>query len=106
MASWREIDRIRKDAAAVRSIAERLLAFHSGDFTEWELIFLESMARRESPDDLSTRQVEKLLEIRDGAEFISDFFPFNVLLQAKTIPREDLFNNSLIWCRLVWCRLR
>jgi hypothetical protein len=99
MASWREIDRIRKDAAAVRSIAERLLALPNADFTEWELMFLESMARRDSPDDLSTRQAEKLLEIRDGIEFISEHrgFSVRILIKGCYEARLDLSEEDERW---------
>lgn len=99
MASWREIARIRKDATAVRSIAERLLGLSNAEFTEWELIFLESMARRDSPDDLSTRQAEKLLEIRDGVEFIREHrgFSVRILIKSCNEARLDLSEEDERW---------
>jgi len=67
MASWIEIDRVRKDPAAFRSLAKRLLNdanFERSDFADG---FLENIAHWKR-DEISTRQSEILLELRDEAE--------------------------------------
>ena len=66
MQNYREIDRVRKDSVAVRSLAKRPLAIPNHDWTGWEVDFLEGMTRHHGPDPLTTRQGEKLMELRDG----------------------------------------
>jgi hypothetical protein len=63
MASWQEIDRLRKQPAAYRGLAERLLKIFA-ELTEWECTFLDSISRR-GIDEITTRQSQKLLQIRD-----------------------------------------
>jgi hypothetical protein len=61
MAPWKEIERIKRDSAGARALAKSLLA--SAQLTEWEEPFLEGTEVHQGP--LSTRQAEKLVEIRD-----------------------------------------
>jgi hypothetical protein len=35
------------------------------DWNDWEIDFLQHMARHKGPDPITTRQGEKLLELRD-----------------------------------------
>jgi hypothetical protein len=65
MQDYREIDRIRKDLIAVRSLAKRLLELPHADWNDWEIDFLQHMARHKGPDPITTRQSEKLVELRD-----------------------------------------
>jgi len=99
MASWREIDRVRKDAVAVRDISKRLLSLSRADFTDWEIDFLQSTARHREEADLTTRQSEKLLQIRDDAEFITEFFGFSVKILLKRChgARLDLAEDDEEW---------
>jgi hypothetical protein len=84
MATWKEIDRIRKDAVAMRDIAKRLLKLPKDDFTDWEINFLQDMARHNGEeDDLTTRQSEKLLQIRDDTEFITEIRGFSVKIVLR-----------------------
>jgi hypothetical protein len=98
MASWREIERVRKDPAAVRATAATLLKPLRTDLTEWEADFLESMARHRA-DELTTRQAEKLLEIRDGAQVLTEFLGFSVrlLLSGCWDARLDLSEADEEW---------
>jgi hypothetical protein len=99
MASWREIERIRNDPRAARDIARYLLKLPRGDFTDWEIDFLESVARRSVDDELTTRQSEKLLQIRDDAEFIAEYRGFGVgmLLRKCFEARLDLSEDDEDW---------
>ena len=72
MASWKEIDRIRKDAPGARALAGRLMKIQPGEFTVWELTFLQSISDYTDLDEFTTRQVEKLLQIRDDAERVTE----------------------------------
>jgi len=99
MTSWREIDRIRKDATAFREIAARLLATESSDLTEWEEAFLENFKRDTDKREFSTRQAEKLLQIRDDAEIVRDWRGFSVatLLRKAWEMRSDLSEADEEW---------
>src|SRR6516164_9181380 len=68
MQDYREIDRIRKDTVAVHSLAKGLLNTPNHEWNDWELDFLEHMVRHRGPNPITTRQGEKLIELRDGAE--------------------------------------
>ena len=91
MASWREIDRIRKAPAEFRAVAQRLLNL-GAELTEWESTFLESICNDTPTKEFTTRQSEKLLQIRDDYETIVKFHGFSVeaLLDKCWLGRCDL----------------
>jgi hypothetical protein len=67
MASWRDIDRIRKDPVAFKTLANEILARrdqHLCNLTEFAEDFLQGVSRWKGPE-LSNRQGEVLLELRD-----------------------------------------
>src|ERR1700687_3164087 len=72
MASWREIDRIRKDPTAMRALAAYLLKLPNAELTEWEIKFLESISSDRTSEEFTTRQAEKLMQIRDDYEEVSE----------------------------------
>src|SRR5262249_12653275 len=76
MTSWKEIEKIKRDPAGARAMATMLLA--SAELTSWEGPFLESMEVHQG--ELSTRQAEKLVEIRDQNTWVSDIRGFSVRL--------------------------
>src|SRR5215831_12219420 len=49
MQDYKEIDRIRKDLVAVRSLAKHLLELPHADWNDWEIDFLQHMVRRKGP---------------------------------------------------------
>ncbi len=67
MASWIEIDRVRKDSQAFRPLAKRLLNDAMFERSEFADGFLENIMNWKR-DELTTRQGEILLELRDEAE--------------------------------------
>jgi hypothetical protein len=101
MASWREIDRIRKDPVAVRRVAKTLIAMRRDDtdFTEWEMIFLQQRAAQPDGEELTTRQAEKLLQIRDDYELLTEYrrFSVKILLQGCYDARLDLNEDDEEW---------
>jgi hypothetical protein len=99
MASWKEIDRIRKDAAGARALAGRLMKIYPGEFTEWELTFLQSISDNTDLDDFTTRQVEKLLQIRDDAEHVTEYRKSNIAMLIKKCheARLDLSEADEEW---------
>jgi hypothetical protein len=75
MASWREIDRIRKDPAAMRALAVHLLRLPNTDLTDWETKFLKSISNDQTNEEFTTRQAEKLMQIREDSEEVSEIGP-------------------------------
>ena len=67
MASWIEIDRVRKDPTAFKPLAKRLLNDPSFERSGFACGFLENIINWKR-DELTTRQGEILLELRDEAE--------------------------------------
>src|SRR5260370_42613840 len=92
MPSHIEMLRIAKDPVAVRSLAKRLLALPNHDWTEWEVDFLESMAKFTGPEILTMRQREKLMELRDDAEYLTHYrgLSIKILNDRCFLGRDDL----------------
>jgi hypothetical protein len=103
--SWREIERLRKNPAEFRAVAQQLLKLP--ELTEWETTFLESMSLR-IHDDFTTRQGEKLLEIRDAAQEIESIHKFSVksLMRGCHEARADLSEDDEEWIARLWERNR
>ena len=99
MASWREIDRVRKDTNGARELAKRLLKIYPGELTDWEKDFLESITSYTELFEFTARQSEKLLEIRDGAEPVTQYRRFSVaaLLRQCVEARLDLSEADAQW---------
>ena len=55
MQDYKEIDRVRKDSVAVKSLAKRLLSIPNHDWNDWELDFLEHMVLHRGPEPITTR---------------------------------------------------
>ena len=96
MQDYKEIDRVRKDSVAVKSLAKRLLSIPNHDWNDWELDFLEHMARHRRPESITTRQGEKLIELRDHSEYHSSVQGFRVasLITNCWLARDDLKNEE------------
>ena len=71
MASFRDINDLAKDPARARMMADGLLHMWNADWSEWERDFLEDMAARQSKEPLTTRQAEKLFELREDTEYFT-----------------------------------
>ena len=99
MASWREIERVRKDANGARALAQRLLKIYPGELTDWEADFLRSMTTYTELFAFTTRQAEKLLEIRDDAEPVTACRGFSVatLIRQCYAARLDLTEADEQW---------
>lgn len=65
MTNYRNVNDIAKEPARARSCAATLLALPNSEWSDWELDFLDGISQRTM--ELSTRQAEILLELRDGA---------------------------------------
>ena len=91
MASWFEIDRVRKDPNTFRPMAARLLADPIFERSEFADGFLENIANWRR-DELSTRQGEILLELRDQAEIHNRYKGLSIptLIEKCYLDRFDL----------------
>jgi hypothetical protein len=91
MASYKEMLALGRDPARVRAVARRLLA-SAEDWTEWERDFLEGLVAEYGSHALTPRQREKLVELRDGAEYVSTIEGFDIafLIDKCWLGRLDL----------------
>ncbi|MBS0241376.1 MAG: hypothetical protein JSS20_04310 [Proteobacteria bacterium] len=89
---YRELDRLTKDAVAVRNLARLLKAYPPETWTEWEIDFLASMAERDTAENASMRQCEVLLDMRDNARSYSSIKQFSVreLIERTWLAHVDL----------------
>jgi len=100
MASWQEIDRIRKAPKEFRSLAKGLRTQFSDDLTDWERDFLEEIAGRAGKEEFTTRQSEKLLDICDDYTSVSQLpggFSVRIILEQCKLARRDLSENDEQW---------
>jgi hypothetical protein len=56
----------------MRALAAHLLGLPNGELTEWEIKFLGSIASDRTTEEFTTRQAEKLMQIRDESEYVSE----------------------------------
>ena len=77
MGSYKEQLVLGRDPVRVRAVARRLLA-SAEDWTEWERDFLEGLVAEYGSDALTTRQRQKLVELREGAEYVPTIEGFDV----------------------------
>lgn len=94
MVNYREINALAQEPKRVRSTACFLLTLTDAEWSDWELDFLESMSRRD--DELSTRQAEKLVELRDDAVRYTSAsgFRFTTVIAACWSSRFDLDSDD------------
>ena len=91
MGSYKELLALGRDPVRVRAVARRLLA-SAEDWTEWERDFLEGLVAEYGSDALTTRQRQKLVELREGAEYVPTIEGFDVasLIDKCWLGRLDL----------------
>jgi len=91
MGSYKELLALGRDPVRVRAVARRLLA-SAEDWTEWERDLLEGLVAEYGSDALTTRQRQKLVELREGAEYVPTIEGFDVasLIDKCWLGRLDL----------------
>ncbi len=99
MASWREIERIRKDADAARAIALGVLAVDRDALNDWETDFMEGIPVHCDRGEISLPQAQKLLEIRDDVQIITEYRGLSLrrLIQHCHEARLDLSEDDEEW---------
>ena len=98
MASWIEIDRVRKDPKAFKLLASHLLADadYARERSEFATDFLENISQSEM-EELTTRQGEILLELRDeGRRYFQtgDNLSVETLIEKFYYARLDLGDDD------------
>jgi hypothetical protein len=90
MADYREVVEIQKDSARARSVAQFLSTLDDMEWTDWELDFLASIGTRR--EDLTTRQGEKLIELREESVWYTavDGFSLQALIGRCALYRDEL----------------
>lgn len=63
--NYRDVNALAKNPAEARRCATVLLALANSEWSDWELDFLDGISQRKF--ELSSRQAEILVELRDGA---------------------------------------
>jgi hypothetical protein len=105
MALDAEIERIRKDTEHWRALMRQLLSYaEKGVLSDWELDFLESNLGKRWLDELSYRQAESLLEIRDDVQVVSAYRGYSVktMLQGVYENRLDLDDDGEEWVKRLY----
>jgi hypothetical protein len=125
MASWSEIDRIRKDPQGFRTLAKGVARAYGEALTDWERDFLSSIQdqqqqefttrqsekllqisaaasarKRPGNEEFTTRQSEKLLQIRDDYEMVTKLplgLSVRLVLQECVEGRADLPEEREEW---------
>lgn len=99
MTPWAEISRLKQDPVAAKSLADRLLRFNAYALNPWETKFLEDAQTWAEGGDLSTRRVEKLVQIRDDVEWVAKCRGFSVrsLIRGCYEARADLDEEDEAW---------
>jgi hypothetical protein len=84
MASWAELERVRKDSDIFRNLAKRLIDDPYCEDSEFADGFLENIANWKR-NEITLRQAEVLLELRDNAEIHTHYKGLSVrLLMEKS----------------------
>ena len=98
MVSWIEIERVRKDPKVFKPLAGHLLADadYARERSEFATDFLENISRSEK-EELTTRQGEMLLELRDeGRRYfkVGDNLSVEILIKKFYYARLDLESDD------------
>ena len=96
MSDYRELDALAKDPQRASLTAAMLLALKDADWNDWEADFLENLSTWKTP--LSTRQAEKLIELRDAGILYEkiDGFSLKTLIDKLWTNRDELTDRDFI----------
>jgi hypothetical protein len=92
MASWREIEAIKRDRAEAHRVIANVMALGGDVLSDWETEFGGDLGDWLNDRDLTTPQAEKLLQIRNQRQLVRTFDGFNIgsLIQQCYEARLDL----------------
>jgi len=91
---YRELNALQKDPQRARDLAMFLFKLKDIEWTDWELDFLDNMSAW--TEDLTTRQGEKLVELRDASMWYEtvDGFSLRILAEKCYCARLDLSEHD------------
>jgi hypothetical protein len=89
MIDYRELDALAKDPKRANATAAMLLELEHSEWNDWETDFLENL--KTWSQQLSTRQGEKLLELRDAGLLVDkiDGFSIKALIDKLWTYRDE-----------------
>jgi hypothetical protein len=88
MASWIELERVRKDSVSFRGLAKRLIDDPHCEESDFADGFLKNIANWKR-DEVTLRQAESLLNLRDNAEIHTHYKGLSVrVLIEKCYPNR------------------
>lgn len=94
MTDFRDVDALAKNPVRAQSLARFLLALPEAHWSDWERDFLEPKAA--DACELSTRQAEKLLELRNNALRYRTVSGYHLaaLVERCWLCRDDLASED------------
>jgi hypothetical protein len=94
MPDYREISALAKDPAKARGLARLLATLDDVAWTDWEIDLLDSLQNIDR--ELTTRQSEKLVELRDASLRVATIDGFNLraLVHACWLARQELEDDD------------
>lgn len=90
----REIQRLKLDPDAFQTLASLLSQSASAEWTDWERDFLERASSEHFSNPPSTRQCEKLLELRDSLRVYNSVQGFSIWLLIENTWRARFELNE------------
>ena len=101
MTDYHEINALQRAPKRAQDLAQFLKALKTIEWTDWEVDFLESMSGRTAADDLTTRQAEKLVELREESIWYKTVEGFSVrsLARACSEMRHLLPDHDAEWVK-------
>lgn len=109
MTDYREINALQRDLPRAKRLAQFLLMLAAMEWTDWEVTFLESivkqvnerLAAKDTENNLSTRQAEILVQLRDDSVLYEspEGFSIRSLLNDCFAMRHLLNENEVDFVR-------
>jgi hypothetical protein len=85
----------------MRRLAAYLLKLPNAELTEWEIKFLESISNDLLAEEFTVRQGEKLLQIRDDTELVTEVgyarLSVRILIEKSQLGYLDLDDGDDEW---------
>lgn len=99
MALDREIEAVRKDPDRFRFMAKQLLEHDEASLTDQALDFLEKVSGWKWSEDLSYRQAEWLLDLRDDHQMVTAFRGYSIgaLVRVCFLNRFEFDEDAQEW---------
>lgn len=106
MATEREISRVRHDPAQWRGITRHLIDYaEKHDLEERHLKLLATLQTSAASDEISYRQAEWLLDIRDDVDYVSEYRNVSVKFLIRAVYENQYGvddDDDASWIKEIW----